>query len=146
MVTLKLLNILVHKVYCQQRSVRYNMFKDIFWQLLKKVKAVENENVPPGISLSDFPIEKKSRKKTNSLYLEMLFSAVEKYKEYIYFFRFIFLSFVFFLYFWVLMTIQKKLYQCTKIEFDKKSTVVINSVLNAYMFQKLVIFRKKSDN
>ena len=110
MVTLKLLNILVHKVYCQQRSVRYNMFKDIFWQLLKKVKAVENENVPPGISLSDFPIEKKSRKKTNSLYLEMLFSAVEKYKEYIYFFRFIFLSFVFFLYFWVLMTIQMKLY------------------------------------
>ena len=30
------MNILVHIVYCQQRLVRYNMFKDILRQLLKE--------------------------------------------------------------------------------------------------------------
>ena len=40
LLTLKLMNILVHIVYCQQRLVRYNMFKDILRQLLK-----ESENI-----------------------------------------------------------------------------------------------------
>ena len=76
----------------------------------------------------------------------MLFSAVEKYKEYIYFFRFIFLSFVFFLYFWVLMTIQKKLYQCTKIEFDKKKYSSHQLSIECIYVPKIGNFQKKSDN
>jgi len=38
----------VHIVYCQQRLVRYNMFKDILRQLLK-----ESENIIRIFSLKD---------------------------------------------------------------------------------------------
>ena len=31
-----MMNTLVHTIYCQQRLVRYNMFKDILRQLLKE--------------------------------------------------------------------------------------------------------------
>ena len=56
-----MMNILVHIVYCQQRLVRYNMFKDILRQLLK-----ESENIirifPLKGLFSHLSAQKRSRK------------------------------------------------------------------------------------
>jgi len=66
----------------------------------EKSNLVKLKNVPPGISISDLPIEIRSRQQTNALYLEMPFSAVEKYKEYI---CFLFSLYFFFCIFFVFL-------------------------------------------
>ena len=111
-----------------------------------KVKVVKIEKVPPGISISDLPIEIRSRQQTNALYLEMPFSAVEKYKEYI---CFLFSLYFFFCIFFVFLgpydhsneTIYNYIY-VPKRNLIKKSNVVINSALMHICSEKLVIFRK----